>query len=200
MNKAQSEFAAFIGIDWADKKHDVCIQVAGTDKREHLVIEHRPKVLHAWLEQLRERFGGAPIAVCLELAKGPIVSALLEHDFVVVFPVQPALLAKYRNALVPSRAKDDPTDAEFALELLLRYPDKVPRLKPESKAMRMLRQLVETRRTLVDDRVRVLNRITASLKAYFPQVLELFREKETAVFVDFIFSGHVSVIHCAATL
>jgi len=100
---------------------------------------------------------------------------------VVVFPVQPALLAKYRNALVPSRAKDDPTDAEFALELLLRYPDKVPRLKPESRAMRMLRQLLETLRTLVDDRVRALNRITASLKAYFPQVLDLFREKETAV-------------------
>lgn len=186
MKTEQSEFAAFIGIDWADKKHDVCLQVAGTGARERFVIEHSPKVLHTWAEQLRERFGGAPVAVCLELAKGPIVSALLEHDFLVVFPVQPSLLAKYRDAFTPSRAKDDPTDAEFALELLLRYPDRLPRLKPESPAMRSLRQLVETRRSLVDDRVRVTNRITSSLKAYFPQVLGLFREKDTGVFADFL--------------
>jgi hypothetical protein len=52
--------------------------------------------------------------------------------------------------------------------------------------MRMLRQLVECRRGLVDDRVRVTNRITASLKAYFPQVLDLFREKDTGVFADLL--------------
>jgi hypothetical protein len=34
-------FAAFIGIDWADRKHDVCLSVAGRDKRERLVLEHR---------------------------------------------------------------------------------------------------------------------------------------------------------------
>ena len=26
----ESAFAAFVGIDWADKKHDVCLQVAGS--------------------------------------------------------------------------------------------------------------------------------------------------------------------------
>lgn len=186
MKKEQSEFAAYIGIDWADKKHDLCLQVAATGAREKSILEHNPKALHAWAEGLRKRFGGAPVAVCLELAKGPIVSALLEHDFLVVFPVQPSLLAKYRNAFTPSRAKDDPTDAEFALELLLRYPDRLPRLKPESPAMRSLRQLVETRRSIVDDRVRVTNRITASLKEYFPQVLGIFREKDTGVFAEFL--------------
>jgi hypothetical protein len=91
--------------------------------------------------------------VCIELAKGSIVSALMEHDIFVIFLVQPTLLAKYRTAFTPSRAKDDPTDAEFALELFLRYPERVQRLKPESPNMCMLRQLVEIRRGLVDDRV-----------------------------------------------
>jgi len=186
MKKEQSEFAAYIGIDWADKKHDLCLQVAATGAREKSVLEHNPKALHAWAEGLRKRFGGAPVAVCVELTKGPVVSALMEHDFLVVFPVQPSLLAKYRNAFTPSRAKDDPTDAEFALELLLRYPERLPRLKPESPAMRSLRQLVETRRSIVDDRVRVTNRITASLKEYFPQVLGIFREKDTGVFAEFL--------------
>ncbi|MEY2932388.1 MAG: hypothetical protein RL033_3137 [Pseudomonadota bacterium] len=185
MQKSDS-FAAFIGIDWADKKHDVCLTAFGSDKRERSVIEHRPAAIRAWAEKLRERFGGAPVAVCLELTQGPIVSALLEHDFFVLFPVQPATLARYRNAFTTSRAKDDPTDAEFALELLLRHPDKLSALEPESVPMRSLRRLVEARRTLVDDRVRITNRITAALKAYFPQVLGWFRDKEAAVFADFI--------------
>ena len=103
-------------------------------------------------QALRERFGGAPIAVALELAQGPIVSALLEHDIFVLFPVQPTMLAGYRELFTPSRAKNDPTDAEFALELLLRYPDKLPRLQPESADMRCLRRMVEIRRSLSYDR------------------------------------------------
>jgi len=142
--------------------------------------------LRAWADKLRERFGGAPVAVCLELSQGPIVSALLEHDFFVLFPVQPTTLARYRSAFTTSRAKDDPTDAEFALELLLCHPDKLAPLEPESIPMRSLRRLVEARRTLVNDRVRLTNRITAALKAYFPQVLGWFRDKDAAVFADFV--------------
>jgi hypothetical protein len=135
---------------------------------------------------MRERFGGAPIAVCLELSQGPIVSALLEQDCFVLFPVQPTALARDRLAFTPSRAKDDPTDAELALELLLRHPEKLKRLQPESADMRALRRLVETRRTLVDDRVRLTNRMTHALKAYFPQVLTWFRDKDAAIFADFL--------------
>ena len=35
------------------------------------------------------------------------------------FPVNPTTLAKYREAFCLSHAKDDPTDAELALELLM---------------------------------------------------------------------------------
>ena len=186
MQKEDEQFAAFIGIDWADRKHDVCLAAARSEQREGSVIEHRPAVIREWAAALRERFPEGRIAVCLELTQGPIVSALLEHDFFVLFPVQPATLARYRNAFTTSRAKDDPTDAEFALELLLRHRDKLKALEPESIPMRSLRRLVEARRVLVDDRVRLTNRMTAALKAYFPQVLDWFRDKDAAVFADFL--------------
>jgi transposase len=179
-------FAALVGIDWADRKHDVCLCAAGSTKRERSVVPHTPAALRDWADKLRTRFGGAPVAVCIELTQGPIVSALLEHDFFVLFPVQPKTLARYRETFTTSGAKDDPTDAEFALELLLCHPDKLTRLEPESVPMRSLRRLVEARRTLVQDRVRITNRITAALKAYFPQVLDWFRDKEAAIFADFI--------------
>jgi hypothetical protein len=63
--REERSFAAFIGIDWADKKHDVCLWVPGVEKRERLVLEHSPRAIQAWAEQLRERFRGAPVAVSL---------------------------------------------------------------------------------------------------------------------------------------
>lgn len=74
--QAPEACAAFVGLDWADAKHDVCLQAAGAARREFLVLEHRPEAIDAWVQTLRTRFHEQPVAVCLELNKGPIVSAL----------------------------------------------------------------------------------------------------------------------------
>src|SRR5215468_3551125 len=179
-------FAAFIGIDWADAKHDGCLQAAGTAKRECFQLEHTPEAIDAWVQTLRTRFHGHPVAVCLELNKGPIVSALRNYDFLVLFPVNPLTVAKYREAFTPSRAKDDPTDAELQVELLLKHRDKLKPLQPQSPTMRALAQLVESRRRLVGDKVRCTNRLTSALKNYFPHVLQWFEDKDTGIFGDFL--------------
>ena len=182
---ASFKFTAFIGIDWADTKHDICIQPAGTEEREFDRIAHQPQHIEQWAHEVHERFGG-PIAVILELSKGPIVSALQKHDFFVLFPVNPLMLAKYRQAFKPSRAKDDPTDAELAVDLVLRHPDRFKPLRPQSIEMRTLVHLVEKRRRLVEDRKRFSNRLISTLKAYYPQAVEWFSHKETFVFSAFI--------------
>src|SRR5439155_7471218 len=179
-------FAAFVGIDWADAQHDVCLQPAGSATCECFQLEHTPEAIDAWVTTLRTRFNGQPVAVCLELNKGPIVSALCKYDFLVLFPVNPLTVAKYREAFTPSRAKDDPTDAELQVELLLKHRDKLTALSPQSPTMRALAQLVEHRRRLVGDKVRLTNRLTSALKNYFPQVLQWFQEKDTAIFCDFL--------------
>jgi len=179
-------FAAFVGIDWADAKHDICLQAAGTAKRECFQLDHTPEAIEAWVTTLRTRFSGQPVAVCLELTKGPLVSALRKYDFLVLFPIHPLTLARYREALTPSRAKDDPTDAELQLELLLTHRDKLQPLQPQSPAMRALEQLVEHRRRVVGDKVRITNRLTSTLKNYFPQVLQWFQDKDTHLFCDFL--------------
>lgn len=180
------EFAAFVGLDWADAKHDVCLQAAGSETREFSVLAHTPETIDAWVMTLRTRFKGQPIAICLELNKGPIVYAFRKYDDVVLFPVNPLTLARYREAFAPSHAKDDPTDAELQLELLLKHRDKLTPLKPQSPAMRALEQLVEHRRRLVGDKVRTTNRLTSTLKDYFPHVLQWFHDKDTAIFCDFL--------------
>ncbi len=180
------DFAAFVGLDWADAKHDVCLQAAGSKTREFSVLAHTPETIDEWVSTLRQRFKGQPIAICLELNKGPIVYALRKYDFLVLFPVNPLTLARYREAFAPSHAKDDPTDAELQLELLLKHREKLTPLKPQSPAMRALEQLVEHRRRLVGDTGRLTNRLTSTLKNYFPHVLPWFHDKDTAIFCDFL--------------
>src|SRR5215510_13173631 len=140
---SQEECAAFVGLDWADAKHDVCVQAAGTERREFGILEHSPEAIDIWVQTLRTRFNGQPVAVCLELNKGPIVSALRNYDFLVLFPVNPFTVAKYREAFTPSRAKDDPTDAALQVELLLKHSDKLTPLSPQSPPLRPAPQLVE---------------------------------------------------------
>ncbi|MGF6439770.1 hypothetical protein QF002_000579 [Paraburkholderia youngii] len=134
---------------------------------------------------LHRRFGG-PIAVALELAKGPIVAALQKYGFLVLFPINPATLAKYREAFQPSGVKNDPKDAELALDLLLHHPERFGPLRPQSVAMRTLVSLVERRRQLVGDQTRLTNRLCDTLKQHYPQALEWFSDRGTVLFCDFL--------------
>jgi transposase len=178
-------FTAYVGIDWADTKHDICLQAAGNDQREFDCIAHQVARIDDWAKSLQQRFGG-PIAIALELAKGPIVYALQKYDFFVLFPINPSTLAKYREAFKPSRAKDDPTDAELALDLLMRHPERFEPLQPQSVAMRTLVSLTEHRRELVNDKIRLTNRLTNTLKQYYPQALDWFEQRDTVLFCDFL--------------
>ena len=180
-----SGYTAIIGIDWADKKHDVCVQVTESGQRQFYQVPHKADKIDEWARSLHRRYGG-PIAVALELSKGPIVSALQKYDFFVIFPIDPTTLANYRKTFTLSGAKDDPTDAEFALELLLCHTDRFQPLKPQSTKMRTLMTLVEQRRKLMNDRVRITNRLRNALKQYYPQALEWFDHIDTPLFCDFI--------------
>ncbi len=179
-------FAALIGVDWSDKKHDVALQAADSNGVELSVVAHTPETIHAWVAQLGQRFRGHKVALCTEQKQGALIYALCQYDFIVLFPVNPQTVAKYRRAFTPSRAKDDPTDACILLELLLKHQDKLTAWTPASPQMRELHKLVEWRRKFVDDGVRLTNRITDVLKGYYPQVLEWFRDKNTLVFCDFL--------------
>lgn len=185
MANQATTFAAYVGIDWADKKHDLCLRIPEDNVEEFDVIPHQANAIDDWLKALHQRVNG-PIAVALELDKGPLVSALQKVDFVVIYPVNPSTLAKYREAFTPSRAKDDPTDAALAVDLILRHPERFKPLRPQSSQMRALATLVEQRRQLVAEKVRITNRLRAALKQYYPNTLDWFDHIDTPLFCNFI--------------
>ena len=181
-----SEYAALVAIDWADQQHAVCLSDPSTGEREQAIVKHTPAALQEWALGLRQRFAGAPIAVCLEQSRGPLIYALLQYDFFVLYPINPATLAKYRQAFSTGRGKDDPTDADYLLDLLEHHRNRLRPWHPDDEKTRTLRLLVEQRRRLINDRTRISNRLTALLKGYFPQVLDWFDDIRTVLVCDFL--------------
>ena len=182
----EPEFVGFVGIDWADQKHAWCWQRAGATQREHGEVEHTPEMVEAWVSQLAQRFGPGPIAVAVEQVKGALVFMLSKYECIHLFPVPSTMSASLRKSLYPSGCKDDPRDAELLLDLLLQHRNKLRRLTPDNEVTRRIQNLVEERRTLVDEKTTQLNRLTGYLKVYFPQMLEWFEKLDTKLVCDLL--------------
>jgi transposase len=180
------DFSVLIGIDWADQKHDICIVQPGKADPMFSVISSGPKAVHEWAASLKLHYPDKPVAVACELKKGPLIYCLEKYEHIVIFPISPATVAKYRKAFTHSGAKNDPSDALIQTEILARHMDKLSLIEPESPDIRALAQLVEERRKLVQDRVDLSNKITAILKRYYPQPIDWFVEKDSVIFCDFI--------------
>lgn len=173
MKTTKEEYAAYVGIDWADRSHRVCLRVAGAQD-EQSDLPHDPEAIHQWARQLRQRFPAGKIAVAIEQSRGPLIYALLQHPWIELFPLNPAMLAKYREALTcASGRKDDPLDAALACDLLYLHREWLRPLVPLPATVRQLQYLVEARRHFVDQGTAFVEQLTATLKAYFPQALQL---------------------------
>lgn len=180
------DYAALLGIDWSDRKHDICLIDPQTGQREASLLRHSPNSIDEWATALRARFGGQQVAICLEQSRGPLIYALMKYDFITLYPVNPSTLSRYREAFAPSRHKNDATDAAYLAELLCVHRDRLRAWQSDSEQTRTLRYLVEHRRRLVDDRTRLSNRMTSLLKGYFPQMLEWFPSIRTTLVCDFL--------------
>ena len=168
MTTTIDQFAATVGWDWADKKHDLWLRPADGSKSEHLTLAQTPEDLHQCVAKMRQRFQGRPVAICLESSRGPVISAFLAYDFIVLFPINPKALKSYRAAFSVSGAKDDRSDAKLLEEYVRLHRDKLQALEPDTVLTRTLAGLVETRRQLVDERTRLVEQSHSVLKTYYP--------------------------------
>jgi len=135
---------------------------------------------------MRARFPQGRIAIAIETSRGAVISALAAYDFIVLFPVNPAMLCSYREAFCVSGAKDDRTEAMLLEEYLRLHWAKLRPLEPDTELTRKLGGLVENRRGLVDERSRLVNQLHSLVKTYFPLVEALFDELTTPLAAHFL--------------
>lgn len=178
-------FVAWIGLDWGQDSHAFALAEPSGLIQEG-ALTHSAETLHDWLRQLERRFGGRPVALAIEASRGPVVAALLAYPWLSVYPINPATSAHFRRAFAPSGAKDDQPDARVLLELVRDHARKLHPLELQDDQTQKLNGLVQARRDLVDRRTQLLNQLTALLKTYYPQALELVGNLNTELAADFL--------------
>ena len=162
----------FIGIDWADQKHD-CYVIDRDGKGSHRAIAHSPEEIDNWVTEMLQLADGKPIAIMLEQSRGALMYALMFRKNVLLYPVNPKQLSRYRESY-PGGGKDDPTDARYLARMLRERITTLTCWQPDDDNTRFLANLCEQRRKLVDGQIQQRQQLIALLKSYFPVVLELF--------------------------
>ena len=170
------DYAAFVGLDWGDEKHALSLCAAGSTIVERATLQQTPEALAEWANTLRTRFPNRKIALALEQARGALLAGLSQYEHIVPYPVNPKSVARFREALYPSRSKDDLVDADLLLELLCKHRDHLRPWQPDTVATRQMALLNEQRRHFVDDRTGFTNELISHLKAIFPQAFKLVGE------------------------
>jgi hypothetical protein len=108
--RSEPDFAAFIGIDWADQKHAWALQTTTQKAVEPGDLDSTPEAVDAWATELGRRFGGRLIAIALEQSRGALLFALTKYAHFVLYPIHPTTLVNYRRGFQPSGAKSDPSE------------------------------------------------------------------------------------------
>jgi transposase len=177
----------YAGIDWADQHHDIVIIDEQGKQLAKKRVPHSAAGMAELLTFLRSvgDVGEHPehLACVIETNKGLLITMLLEAGLP-VYPVNPNTLEKWRK---PSGAKTDAIDAFLLARKGRSDLDQLRRLEPDSSLVQELKQLTRDQDGLIQMQTRLVNQLTACLKAYYPVALDLFvmlQQPTTLVFLQ----------------
>lgn len=166
----------FIGIDWADQKHDVYVIDAEGGGR-HCQIDSTAEAIEKWVTEMKREAGEAPIAIMLEQSRGALAHALMFREGVVLYPINPKQFAHYRESYSAAGSKSDPSDARMMARLLRERIQILRAWTADDEETRLLARLCQQRRKFVDEHTRTRQQLISQLKLYFPHALELWGTK-----------------------
>jgi transposase len=176
----------YAGIDWANDHHDALVIDEQGRQVGSLRIEHSPQGmsrLNSFLEQLIGSESKDQLACIIETTHGVLIAHLLEAGWP-VYPVNPRTVDRRRG---PSGAKTDTIDAYLLAKVGRADLVDLHRLTPDSEQIAELKLLTRDQDGLIQMQTRLVNQLTACLKAYYPVALELFsklQQKSTLLFLQ----------------
>ena len=175
----------FCGIDWANDHHDALAIDEQGRQLGSIRVAHTPEGLsrlNVYLETLAGESGQEQVACIIETTHGLLISHLLEHHWP-VYPVNPRTVDRHR---APSGAKTDSIDAYLLAKTGRADFADLHRLNPDSELIQELKELTRDQDALVQMQTRLLNQLTACLKAYYPVALILFSKLNQPVTLAFL--------------
>jgi Transposase/Transposase IS116/IS110/IS902 family len=168
------EFSFYVGVDWATEQHQACILDAQGQVLAQRKIEHSGRGIIeflAWMEELAQgQVQG--IAAAIELPRGPLVEAFLEHQWA-VFAINPKQLDRFRDRHTVAGAKDDSRDALVLADSLRTDQHCFRRVAADQPAVVRIRELSRTEDSIGTDLRRTVNQLYQLLLRYYPQLLRI---------------------------
>ncbi len=163
----------FAGVDWADEHHDVVIIDGDARQVGARRVLHTPAGLTELTEYLASITGPErkeELACIVETTHGLLIAALLAAGYP-VYPVNPKTVDRKRGA---AGAKTDQIDAYLLAKHGRSEFADLRRLAPDSPLVAELKALTRDQDGLIQMQTRLVNQLTACLKAYYPVALVLF--------------------------
>lgn len=163
----------FVGVDWATQVHQVAVVDGAGKLLGERAVEHTAAGLaqfSAWLLG----FGLPPgsIRVAIEVPHGAVVESLVERAFA-VFSINPKQLDRFRDRFSMSGAKDDRRDAFVLADSLRTDVQCFRRVELDPPRIIEIREWSRVSDDLIQDRIRLTNRLREQLLRYYPQFLDL---------------------------
>jgi transposase len=173
-----TEPSYFVGIDWATRRHEVCV-LKGTGavlgKRS---VPNTAAGLDDLVQWLLRLAGGdaTTLAVAIERPDGPVVETLLDRE-IAVYCLNPKQLDRFRDRHCVAGAKDDRRDALVLADALRTDRPHFHRVAPLEANLVALRGLARSDDALRIAENRLSNQFQEHLRRYFPQLLDLAADR-----------------------
>ncbi len=177
----------YIGIDWSEKKHDVCWMRESGEVLQTLQIPHTLAGFHE-LDQACRSLGVEPqeFVVGLETAHNLLVDYLWDQGYEQIYVLPPSAVKSAQNRFRQSGAKDDPWDARLIADILRTDQRRYNLWKPDDGLTRQIRAEVRFACQLGREIVRSANRLRSILLRYYPAAIEAFSHLDSLVFLVFV--------------
>ena len=166
----------FVGVDWAEVHHDVCVldaegRVLGRRKIDDSLSGVGE--LHELVARCSNDDDVPEIVVGIEKDRGLIVTALVAAGYS-VFAINPMAAARYRDRHHVSGAKSDPGDAKVLADLVRTDRQNHRRVAGDSNLAAAVKILARAHQNTIWNRQRQVNALRSALLDYFPGALEAF--------------------------
>src|SRR5438876_6729993 len=176
----------YAGVDWADQHHDALVINEQGQQVGSIRVDPSLQGFAKLTTFLQQIIGSEPkeqMACIIETTHGLLIAALLEAGFP-VYPVNPKTVDRHRSA---SGAKTDQIDAYLLAKHGRAELADLRRLEADSPIVQELKALTRDQDSLIQSQTRLVNQLTACLKAYYPVALELFsklHQRSTLLFLQ----------------
>jgi transposase len=175
--------SCWVGLDWGDAHHGVCVLDVGTDQETSFTVENTAEALDEFIVGLRPH--GDVLGTAVETPRHFVVQKLLAAGLC-VYPVNPKIAKAWRDSTGAQPSKSDAIDASVLARGLAQHHKNLRPLTPDDDATRELVLLCDDEQHLIASRTANVNRLQATLKQYYPEALRWFDKWAEPLAWDFI--------------